>query len=164
MTKKKEEEEKHTDAVTQKAKLLNKQFQSVFSCLISPLRLGQLCTQTIQSLFHDNLPDNLKSSCPSMPEINIDLNEVLKLLSKLNPGKAAGPDLIKPIVLRVEIAHVICLLFERSFQTGQLPVLDPPFFRLCINDLPANIQRGGSQMMIHHTVVLYVEQSRMAVA
>ena len=75
------------------------QFQSVLTCL-SPLRLGQVCTQTIQSLFHDNLPDDLESSCPSMPEINIDLNGVLKLLSKLNPGKAAGPDLIKHIVLK----------------------------------------------------------------
>ena len=47
---------------------------------------------------------------PSMPEINIDLNGVLKLLSKLYPGKAAGSDLNKPIVLkelRVEIAPVI---------------------------------------------------------
>ena len=103
---------------------MNKQFQSVCTCL-SPLALGQLCTQTIQGLFHDNLPDDLKSPCPSMLEINIDLNGVLKLLSELNPGKAAWPNLIKPIVLkelRVEIAPVICLLFERSLQTGQLPV------------------------------------------
>ena len=57
----------------------------------------------------NNFPDDLKSSCPSMPEINIDLNGVLKLLSKLKPGKAAGPDLFKPIVLkelRVEIGSV----------------------------------------------------------
>ena len=60
-----------------------------------------------------------------MPEINIDLNGVLKFLSKLNPRKAAGPDSIKPIVLkelRVEIVPVICLLFQRSLHTGQLPV------------------------------------------
>ena len=78
--------------------------------MLIPFRLGQLCTQTIQSLFNGNLPD--------------DLNRFLKLLSKLNPGKSAWPDLIKPIVLkelRVEIAPVICLLFDRSLQTGQLP-------------------------------------------
>ena len=60
-----------------------------------------------------------------MPEVNIDLNGVLKLLLKLNPGKAVGPDKIKPIVLKalsVEIAPVICLLFERSLHTGQLPI------------------------------------------
>ena len=80
------------------ANLLNKQFQSVFTCL-SPLRLVQLSTQTIQSLFHDILPDDLKSSCPSMPKINVDLNGVLKFLLKVNPGKAAGPDSVKHIVL-----------------------------------------------------------------
>ena len=51
--------------------------------------------------------------------------EFLNSCQKLNPGKAAGPDSIKHIVLkelRVEIATVICLRFERSIQTGQLPV------------------------------------------
>ena len=110
-----------------KANILNQQFKTVFTRL-SPLRLWQVCTQIIQSLFHDNLPDDWKSSCPSMPEINIDLNGVLKLLSKFNPGKAAGPDSTKPIVLivlkelRVETVPVVCLLFERSLQTDQLPV------------------------------------------
>ena len=74
--------------------LLNKQLQSVFTCL-SPLRLGQHCSQTIQKLFCNNLPDDPTSSCPSMSEINIDLNGVLKLLSKLNQGKAAGQNSIK---------------------------------------------------------------------
>ena len=76
-----------------------------------------------------------------MPEINIDLDGGLKLLSKLNPVKAAGPDLIKPIVLkelRVAIAPVICLLFERSLQTGELPadglkLKYVPFARRVIN-------------------------------
>ena len=94
--------------------LLNKQFQFEFTRL-SGLRLGQLCTQTIQSLFHDNLPDDLKSSCPSMPETDTDLNGVLKLLSKLNPGKAAGPDSIQPIVLKelkVETARYLSADWE----------------------------------------------------
>ena len=59
-----------------------------------------------------------------MPEIKIDLNGVIKLLSNLKPDKAAGPDSIKPVVLKqlkTEIAPVICLLFEKSLQTGQLP-------------------------------------------
>lgn len=59
-----------------------------------------------------------------MPEITIDLNGVLKLLSNLKPDKAAGPDDIKPLVLkelRHEIAPIICLLFERSLATGELP-------------------------------------------
>ena len=59
-----------------------------------------------------------------MPEIKIDHNGVLKLLSNLKPDKAAGPDSIKPVVLKqlkIEIAPVICLLFEKTLQTGQLP-------------------------------------------
>ena len=56
--------------------------------------------------------------------IKIDLNGVLKLLSNLKPDKAAGPDSIKPVVLKqlkIEIAPVLCLLFEKTLQTGQLP-------------------------------------------
>ncbi|MCG8046380.1 MAG: hypothetical protein JAY66_11960 [Candidatus Thiodiazotropha taylori] len=108
---------------TVKANLLNRQFQSVFTRL-SPLRLGQLCTKAVLNLFQENLPENLPSQCPSMPEINIDLNGVLKLLANLKPDKAAGPDSIKPLVLkelRLEIAPVICLLFQKSLETGQLP-------------------------------------------
>ena len=62
--------------------------------------------------------------CPAMPEIKIDLNGVLKLLSNLKPDKGVGPDSIKPVVLKQlkkEIAPVICLLFEKTLQTGQLP-------------------------------------------
>ena len=112
----------HSDNV-EKANLLNQQFQSVFSCL-SPLRLGQLSAQIIQKLFHENIPENLQSLCPPMPEIFIDPNGIIKLLANLNPNKAAGPDSIKPIILkelRLEIAPVICLLFEKSLKTGLLP-------------------------------------------
>ena len=47
-----------------------------------------------------------------MPEIKIDENGILKLLSNLKVDKAAGPDDIKPIVLKE---------FEKSLETGQLP-------------------------------------------
>ena len=59
-----------------------------------------------------------------MPEIFIDPNGIIKLLANVNPNKAAGPDSIKPIILkelRLEIAPVICLLFEKSLKTGTLP-------------------------------------------
>ena len=59
-----------------------------------------------------------------MPEININLNGILKLLSNLQPRKAAGPDEIRPIVLRelrTEIAPIIQLIFEKSLATGKLP-------------------------------------------
>jgi hypothetical protein len=42
---------------------------------------------------------------PSAPEINITCAGVLKLLQKLNPNKAAGPDNIRPKILN-ELAAV----------------------------------------------------------
>ena len=59
-----------------------------------------------------------------MPEIYINLNGVIKLLSNLRPDKAADPDQIRPIVLKelsLEIAPIIQLVFERSLATGELP-------------------------------------------
>ena len=52
------------------------------------------------------------------------LNVILKLLSNLKPDKAIGPDSIKLVILRqlkTEIAPVVCPLFEKTLQTGQLP-------------------------------------------
>ena len=59
-----------------------------------------------------------------MPEIDINLNGIIKLLSNLQPDKAAGPDEKKPTVLmelRMEIAPVIKMIFEKSLATGKLP-------------------------------------------
>ena len=87
----------HTENV-KKANLLNSQFQSCFSCL-SPLRLEQLCAQSICDFFFFFFfffffkkinPDSIKLRCPFMPEISIDLNGVIKLLSNLKPHKALG--------------------------------------------------------------------------
>ena len=81
-----------------------------------------------------------------MPEIFIDPNGIIKLLANLNPNKAAGPDSIKPIILkelRLEIARVICLLFEKSLKTGQLPsewtkAEVCPLYKKCDKTDPAN--------------------------
>ena len=70
-----------------KATLLNLPFQYVFSQL-SPLRLGQLCVGKIQELL-ENIPQNLKCKYPLMPEIKIDENRILKLLSNLKVDQAA---------------------------------------------------------------------------
>ena len=59
-----------------------------------------------------------------MPDISTNLNGIIKLLFNLRPDKTAGPDEIRPIVLRelrVEIAPVIQLIFEKSLATGTLP-------------------------------------------
>ena len=59
-----------------------------------------------------------------MPDININGKGILKLLLNLKVDKAAGPDDIKPFVLkelRKEFTAVIQVIFERSVETGQLP-------------------------------------------
>ena len=64
-----------------------------------------------------NVPGKFKCNYPTIPEICINLNGIIKLLSNLRPDKAAGPDEIRPIVLkelRLEIAPIIQLIFERS--------------------------------------------------
>ena len=72
----------------------------------------------------DTIPDRQQDSNINMPEIDISLNGLLKLLHNLTPGKAAGPDKLKPLLLRElrdEIAPIIKVIFDRSLQTGKLP-------------------------------------------
>ncbi|KAL4237253.1 hypothetical protein ACF0H5_001972 [Mactra antiquata] len=49
-----------------------------------------------------------------MPDISINTNGVLKLLQNLKVDKAAGPDEIKPIVLK-ELGHEILDLVSLIF-------------------------------------------------
>ena len=72
----------------------------------------------------DTSPDSRQNPSTTMPEICISLNRLLKLLKNLKPGKAAGPDRLKPLLLRElreEIALIIKMIFDRSLQTGKLP-------------------------------------------
>ena len=80
-----------------------------------------------------------------MPETNIDLKSILKLLLTSKPDKAPGPDLIKPIIrqeLGEEILPVIQLLFQKSISTGKIPsdrtkANVSQLFKNCISD-PVN--------------------------
>ena len=72
----------------------------------------------------ERLPEDLRNPTPIMPEIQLSTAGILKLLKNLNPGKAAGPDKIKPVVLkefREELAPILKILFERSLQNGIVP-------------------------------------------
>ena len=72
----------------------------------------------------DTIPDRQQDSNINMPKIDISLNGLLKLLHNLKRGKAAGPDKLKPLLLRElrdEIAPIIKVIFDRSLQTGKLP-------------------------------------------
>ena len=72
----------------------------------------------------DTVPENCQNKNQTMPDIEISLNCILKLLYNLKPGKADGPDKIRPLILkelRVEIAPIIKVIFERFLETGMLP-------------------------------------------
>ena len=72
----------------------------------------------------DLTTDPQQDSTVTMPDINISQNELLKLLKNLKPVKAAGPDRLKPLLLRElreEIAPIIKIFFDRSLQIGKLP-------------------------------------------
>ena len=72
----------------------------------------------------ETLPPGVLKSTPVMEDFGISVAGILKLLRNLKPGKAAGPDRLKPILLKElseEIAPIIQVIFERSIQTGKLP-------------------------------------------
>ena len=61
-----------------------------------------------------------------MPDIQISEAGILNLLKNLIPKKAAGPDRIKPVILqelRVELAPIIKVLFERSLESSAVPLI-----------------------------------------
>ena len=50
--------------------------------------------------FYENVLENIKCKYPKMSETEIDLNGILKHLANLKPDKVAGPDDIKPVILK----------------------------------------------------------------
>lgn len=101
----------HSDP-TDQSNILNKQFQSAFSekININKDQFNEKC--------------QMNGQFPSAPEINITCAGVLKLLQKLNPNKAAGPDNIRPKILKelaIEIAPILTIIFRRSLETGEVP-------------------------------------------
>lgn len=100
----------HTDPVN-KANILNKQFESVFSPP-QPLSLKHLCSKLLTS------PSTI------MGNIHVTPDGVDKLLLGLSPHKASGPDEISPRILKVlhqELAPVLCHIFNLSLETGIVP-------------------------------------------
>ena len=91
-------------------------------CVISGI-LGIYC-----GLPSDTISDRQEDSKTNMPEIDISLNGLLKLRHNLKPGKEAGPDKLKPLLLRElrdEIAPIIKVILvdhyrqASSQQTGR---------------------------------------------
>ena len=91
----------------QKVEILNNQYRQQFT----------------QERLSD-LPKENDSGIPSMPEIKIEVEGVIKLLNDLSPFKAAGPDEISPWVLKTtaqEIGSALTIIFQRSLDTGVVP-------------------------------------------
>ena len=92
---------------TEKANILNDQFQSVFT-----------------SEPNDTIPDKGPSEHPNIPHLTISTPGITKLLKNINPHKATGPDSINGRVLEEpheQIAPILQLIFKKSFDTGQTP-------------------------------------------
>ena len=71
------------------------------------------------------LPEDLRNSAPLIPDIKISEAGILNLLKNLIPKKEAGSDKIIPVILqelRVELAAIIKVLFERSLEFGAVPL------------------------------------------
>lgn len=89
-----------------KADCFNNYFQSVFT--------------RDSGTTHPNLGINL----PSIPDFNISVAGVSKLLCDINPKKSSGPDNISNRVLKEahnEIAPVLTFIFNQSLSTSELP-------------------------------------------
>ena len=73
----------------------------------------------------DDLPDIDDNPGSPMPDILFTAPGIEKLLSNLNPSKAAGPDLLPTRILKMvskEIAPVLCAIYQQSYNTGQVPL------------------------------------------
>ena len=87
-----------------KAEVLNAQFKSVFT--VEP---------------NESLPDKGPSPHPTMPDFNITISGIKKLLHNLNVHKATGPDEISARVLK-ELGDILAptlkIIFDYSLYTG----------------------------------------------
>ena len=91
-----------------KADILNSQFTSVFTAEDATIPL----------------PDLGISSNPTVPDIIVHENGVLKLLRSLNPHKATGPDNVPARLLKEtaqEVAPALTVLFQASLDQGIVP-------------------------------------------
>ena len=92
---------------SQKAKILNDQFSSVF---------------TREDI--TDIPKLPGPKFPDMPDLNISREGVEKLLTGINPSKASGPDLIPCRLLKEmakELSPIITFIFQQSIREGEIP-------------------------------------------
>jgi len=91
-----------------KAEILNDQYDSVFT------------NEDLASI-----PILQDKNIPPLPDMDISVRGITKLLEKLNPQKANGPDHVPTRVLKeaaTEIAPYLHLIFNKSLLTSDLPI------------------------------------------
>ena len=96
------------------ANVMNDQFKSVFSNI----------DKITESEFESNYKLSIKLNYQTMPDIIVTCEGIAKFLLNLNSNKAAGPDAIKPRVLKelaTEIAHILTIIFQTSLESGVVP-------------------------------------------
>ena len=93
----------------------------------NPKEKADILNNHYNSVFADEkptLPTLPMSNFPDMPKIEIDICGVVKLLERLNPSKANGPDLIPTCVLKEaaqSVAPYLCLIFQQSIDSCEVP-------------------------------------------
>jgi hypothetical protein len=83
---------------------------------------------------------------PDSGDINITNTGVEKLLKNLNPHKAAGPDNIRPMVLKElasEISPILSIIYNVSIKASEIPndwrsAVITPAFKKGQKNVPAN--------------------------
>ena len=103
----KENGKMHADPLD-KSNILNRQYESTF-------------TREDET----NIPQPEGQPYPPMPDIEISREGVLKLLKKINPNKASGPDMIPARILKdlaEELAPILTEIFRRTLVDGEVPV------------------------------------------
>ena len=97
----------HADPVD-KANILNWQYESVFT----------------KEKEDEDTPVLEGNTYPEMPNIMISQEGVLKLLKKINPHKASGPDMIPARILKdlsEVIAPILTIIFQRNLTLREVP-------------------------------------------
>ena len=99
-----------------------------------------------------------------MPEFEISINGIIKLLGNLKSGKEAGPDKIRPLILKElkdEISPIIQVIFERSIETGKLPIdwcqaYVTPVFKKCDKTQAINYCPISLCKVLEHIMASYI--------
>jgi hypothetical protein len=72
----------------------------------------------------ENLPQKERETNVQISEVTVTREEIMKKIYKLRKDSAPGPDGIHPILLKetkYEISKPLCIIFEQSLQSGEVP-------------------------------------------